>query len=179
MKNVIAGEKIYFTHFYEEDFEFLAEYQWDNEFLRHLTWDTFHPWNVETWKTFEGDPNDNERFMFAVRDLTTETFIGWVALSDVQLKNRGAELSLAIVPKTNRRQGFATDALNTICRFAFYELGLHKIRLSVHSNNEAAIKLYEKIGFQREGVDREGLFQDGKWLDVYYYGLLLTDWNDS
>ncbi|MFC6463408.1 GNAT family N-acetyltransferase [Marinilactibacillus sp. GCM10026970] len=179
MKNVILGEKVAFTHFEEEDFGMLTQYQWDNEFLRNISWDTFHPWNEEAWKTFQGDSDSNERFLFAIRERFSSEFVGWVSLSDVQFKNRGAELGLAIVPASNRGKGYATDALHTICKFAFYELGLHKIRLSVHSNNESAIKVYEKIGFQREGIDREGLFQDGKWLDVYNYGLLISDWHSK
>ena len=179
MKNVIQGKKVYFSHFVEEYFEVIAKEQWDNHFLRSLSWDNIHPWNVETWKQFEGDNEDNNRFLFALKEIENHHFIGWVSLSEVQFKNRGAELSIAILGEKNRNKGYGTDALNLICQFAFYELGLHKIRLSVHSNNEAAIGLYEKIGFQKEGIDREGLFQDGKWLDVYYYGLLLEEWQYS
>ncbi|MBM6614870.1 GNAT family N-acetyltransferase [Desemzia sp. RIT804] len=179
MKNVIKGDKVYFSHFVEEYFGIIANAQWDNYFLRSLSWDAFHPWNIENWKQFEGDNDDNGRFLFALKEKEEDTFIGWVSLSDVQFKNRGAELSIAILDEKNRHKGYGTDALNLMCKFGFYELGLHKIRLSVHSNNEGAIKLYEKIGFKKEGIDREGLFQDGKWLDVYYYGLLLNDWQYS
>ncbi|HHZ7415102.1 GNAT family protein [Enterococcus faecalis] len=51
--------------------------------------------------------------------------------------------------------------MSLICKFAFYELGLHKIRLAVNSNNQKAIHVYEKVGFKKEGIDREALFQDG------------------
>ncbi len=50
--------------------------------------------------------------------------------------------------------------MSLICKFAFYELGLHKIRLAVNSNNQNAIHVYEKVGFKKEGIDREALFQE-------------------
>ena len=66
--------------------------------------------------------------------------------------------------------------MSLICKFAFYELGLHKIRLAVNSNNQKAIHVYEKVGFKKEGIDREALFQDGQWLDIYNYGILQKEW---
>ncbi|RXK50639.1 N-acetyltransferase, partial [Enterococcus faecalis] len=42
---------------------------------------------------------EDDRFLFAILENTTEEFIGWVSLSDVQLKNRGANLGIAILQK--------------------------------------------------------------------------------
>lgn len=83
---------------------------------------------------------------------------------------------MAILKEDNRNRGLGKDALNVILNFAFYELGLHKVKLSVHSNNIPAIKLYSSAGFVKEGTDREALFQDGNWLDVYYYGIIDSEW---
>ena len=44
------------------------------------------------------------------------------------------------------------------------------------SYNERAIALYEKLGFQREGVHREHLQRDGRRYDMYLYGLLRSEW---
>ena len=61
-------------------------------------------------------------------------------------------------------------------RFAFDELNLHRVQLTVFSYNERAIALYEKLGFQREGVYREHLQRDGRRYDMYLYGLLRHEW---
>ena len=61
--------------------------------------------------------------------------------------------------------------MSLICKFAFYELGLHKIRLAVNSNNQKRF-MFMKSRLQKEGIDREALFQDGQWLDIYNYGIL-------
>ena len=43
--------------------------------------------------------------------------------------------------------------------------------------NERAIKLYEKLGFTREGTLREFIFRDGNRYDMYLYGLLRHEWS--
>jgi RimJ/RimL family protein N-acetyltransferase len=68
-----------------------------------------------------------------------------------------------------------TLALN----FAFEELNMHRVQLTVFQYNERAVALYEKLGFQKEGVYREFLHRDGKRYDMYLYGLLRSEWESS
>ena len=56
---------------------------------------------LEEWKDFTINKGEDDRFLFAILENTTEEFIGWVSLSDVQLKNRGANLGIAILQKSN------------------------------------------------------------------------------
>jgi RimJ/RimL family protein N-acetyltransferase len=60
--------------------------------------------------------------------------------------------------------------------FAFQELNLHRIQLTVYSYNERAMRMYEKLGFQREGVYREFLLRDGQHHDMLLYGILNHEW---
>ncbi len=50
------------------------------------------------------------------------------------------------------------------------------MQLTVFSYNTRAIALYEKLGFQREGVYREFIQRDGARYDMYLYGLLRCEW---
>ena len=36
--------------------------------------------------------------------------------------------------------------------------------------------MFMKSRLQKEGIDREALFQDGQWLDIYNYGILQKEW---
>jgi RimJ/RimL family protein N-acetyltransferase len=69
-----------------------------------------------------------------------------------------------------------TEALTLLINFLFFYYNMNKIRLSVHVNNEAAIRCYERLGFQHEGRSREELFQDGRYHDVCLMGLLRKEW---
>ena len=51
--------------------------------------------------------------------------------------------------------------------------GLHRLELMVNYNNERAIRLYEKFGFEREGVKRHALRIDGHYIDAFYMAKLI------
>jgi L-phenylalanine/L-methionine N-acetyltransferase len=44
-------------------------------------------------------------------------------------------------------------------------LNLTRLELEVYSDNDAAIRLYERFGFEREGVLRQHAFRDGRYVD--------------
>jgi len=50
---------------------------------------------------------------------------------------------------------------------------IRKINLNVQTNNEVAIALYEKFGFEKEGTIRRDLYVDGKFYDAYAMGILI------
>jgi len=58
--------------------------------------------------------------------------------------------------------------------------GWRRIRLTVVADNHRAIRSYEKVGFEREGLSRENYFgEDGKYHDEVEMGLLLGSSSDE
>jgi putative acetyltransferase len=51
-------------------------------------------------------------------------------------------------------------------------LNLTRLELEVYSDNEAAIRLYEQFGFEREGMLRQHAFRDGRFVDSIVMGRL-------
>jgi RimJ/RimL family protein N-acetyltransferase len=51
--------------------------------------------------------------------------------------------------------------------------GLHRLELNVAVENARAIALYEKFGFEREGVKRHSRRIDGAYTDEFYMSKLL------
>jgi len=68
--------------------------------------------------------------------------IGFLALSEA--KNRNAVLWLAIAPE-QWGKGYATEAITFLVDYAFVELGMHKVSLSVFAGNERAVDLYRRM----------------------------------
>lgn len=60
--------------------------------------------------------------------------------------------------------------------FVFNVLCSHRLELEVYSYNAPALKCYEKVGFVREGVSRQALWNDGAWHDVVQMGMLEEEW---
>ncbi len=67
--------------------------------------------------------------------------------------------------------------LRAVLAQVFGPLNGHRIGLDVTTDNARAIRLYESLGFQREGHIRECWQRPGgDWTDCYLYGLLARDW---
>ncbi len=71
-----------------------------------------------------------------------------------------------------RNKGYATQAVRGILRFAFQELGLHRIQASVLPSNLPSIRVLEKCGFERIGLARQYLKINGVWEDHYLYQIV-------
>jgi RimJ/RimL family protein N-acetyltransferase len=126
----------------------------------------------ERW--FEAQLEARDQFIFAVEALVDEKWvhIGNVGLLRVDWKNRTASLGIALGEKDLWGRGYGTDATRTMLRFAFEELGLHRVELDVFEFNSRAIRCYEKVGFRREGTRRQALFRQGRYHDVHLMAIL-------
>lgn len=51
--------------------------------------------------------------------------------------------------------------------------GMHRLELTVMTHNQRGIALYQRMGFQVEGVKRDDLFVDGGYIDQYMMAKLL------
>jgi RimJ/RimL family protein N-acetyltransferase len=86
-------------------------------------------------------------------------------------EHRNADSGIAI-ERAYWDKGYGTDATHTMLRFAFTEMGLHRVTLGVADYNARARRVYEKCGFQVEGRLREAKFRDGRWCDNIIMGIL-------
>jgi RimJ/RimL family protein N-acetyltransferase len=50
---------------------------------------------------------------------------------------------------------------------------IKRIQLGVTASNAPAIHLYEKLGFEKEGLRRRGMFKNGRFYDTWLMGLLV------
>lgn len=54
-------------------------------------------------------------------------------------------------------------------------LNIKRLELEVYTDNEPAIRLYERYGFEREGLLRQYAFRDGRFVDAYMMARLRAD----
>jgi len=80
-----------------------------------------------------------------------------------------------IIARKHWGKGLMTEALKISVEYGFTDLGVHRIEAHVEPGNIASEKVLEKIGFQREGLLRQRVYQKGSYQDTIYYGLLKTD----
>jgi len=98
--------------------------------------------------------------------------VGTAGFHAVDWRNRSAELGIAIGRRDCWGKGFGTDAVRTLCRWAFEELNLNRVSLKVDEDNARGIASYEKAGFRLEGRLRQDRYRGGRHLDTLVMGLL-------
>ena len=103
------------------------------------------------------------------------THIGNVGLHGIDRANRKASVGIVIGEKAYWSQGFGTDAMRTVLRYAFGPLKLHKVNLDVIEYNERAIRTYEKCGFVREGIRRDELWKRGAFVNLVRMSILADE----
>jgi len=103
--------------------------------------------------------------------------IGNCGLHDVDERNRRATLGIVIGEKEYWSKGYGTDAIMTLLRYAFDEINLHKVSLSVYDFNPRGVRCYEKCGFKVEGRLRQHIFRHGGWHDEIRMGILRDEFH--
>jgi [ribosomal protein S5]-alanine N-acetyltransferase len=102
-------------------------------------------------------------------------FIGTLGLNGLQLKNKKAEIGYEIHP-SYWRKGYTSEAINEVLRYSYLELELNRIGAVVYLENEASSNLLEKLGFKKEGVLRDYLFQNNSYHTTSMFSLLKREW---
>lgn len=72
----------------------------------------------------------------------------------------------------NKGNGMGRETLRLIKKFAFEELGAHRLWLDVISKNLRAQNLYKSEGFKEEGVLRECVLYNGNYESLIVMSIL-------
>jgi len=115
-------------------------------------------------------------YLFSIRALADDKLLGELALDVVTWSGRDAFVGLGIGETEYWGKGYGTDVMKVLLRFAFTEVNLQRVTLSVFEYNPRAIRSYEKAGFRHEGRTRRVLNKEGRRWDVLYMGILREEW---
>jgi len=127
-----------------------------------------------TW--FETIQRQMNTVIFGIRLLKGDILIGSCQLHGINPVHRTAELQIRLGEARERGRGYGTEAVRLLLDFAFKDLNLLRVSLQVLITNEAALRLYEKVGFVREGVLRKAAHIDGNQVDLAVMGILRDEY---
>lgn len=175
--NLLRGEKVRLTAVTANDMVAITRWWSNPDFLRLYNSAPAAPRNEDQLsRRFDLSQTSPEVFLFAIRLVDDEELIGLLEFDGVDWPNRTTYLSIGIGETRFRGQGYGYEAMQLALNFAFNELNLYRVCLTVFSYNAAAIALYERLGFSREGVYREHIERDGRRYDMILYGILRPEW---
>jgi len=118
-------------------------------------------------------------YFFTMRTLADDKLLGELSLDVVDWSSRDAYVAIGIGETEYWGKGYGTDAMNILLRFAFNEINLQRVTLSVFEYNPRAIRSYEKLGFRHEGCRRLALNRGGRRWNELYMGILREEWLSS
>ena len=74
--------------------------------------------------------------------------------------------------------GLAPEATVVVLRFAFEELGLHRVEIAIVPRNAASRRVVDKLDLRQEGVALRYLEIDGCWEDHVRYAITAEEWDE-
>ena len=92
--------------------------------------------------------------------------IGNIKVDQIIKKNHTGEFGILMGDKNKWGQGFAKEATKLVIDYCFNVLELRKITLGVIKDNIAAVKLYQNLGFETEGIFKMHGIYNGKFCDA-------------
>ena len=134
------------------------------------------PQKAAKWMEEEVGEMSPASYYFTIRTLAEDKLIGELGLDVVNWSGRDAFVGLGIGEVEYWSKGYGTDAMNILLRFAFTEINLRRVTLTVFEYNPRAIRSYEKAGFQHEGRLRKVLNKEGRRWDILTMGILREEW---
>ena len=178
--DLLRGEQVHLT---VENPEVMAgcfsRWNQDTEWLRLLDTDPPRMFSAKKWQEWlekDLDKGVTDEVFFGIRTLEGDTLIGFVGLFDLYMQHGDTLVAIALGERKFWGNGYGTDAMRVMLRYAFNELNLSRAGLIVFEYNPRAIRSYEKIGFIHEGHVRGAIRREGRRWDFLYMGILREEW---
>ena len=154
----------------------MFRYASDPEVSRHVLWDT-HETPRQTRSALRsalrqyrsGAPGS-----FAIERRSDRRMIGTIGFMWINCDHRSAEVGYSLA-RDCWNQGYATEALGAVLRFAFGTLKLNRVEAMHEVDNPASGRVMEKCGMTCEGTLRSRVYNKDHFSDVRLYAILRDD----
>ena len=123
------------------------------------------PSSIDELKSFVKE--NNSLLFLAIHDKENNYHIGNIKIDSFNAIHRTAEYGIMIGDKSYWGKGVANEISKIILEHCFNVLNIRKITLGVIGKNKKALNLYEKLGFETEGILKNHVFVNGEYLNVY------------
>lgn len=124
---------------------------------------------IESLKKYIKEKNENPDCLFLGIFLkNTAEHIGNIKLEPIELGKKRAVLGLLIGDKRMWGKGFGTEVVKILVDWTFENIEINEIELGVITENQAAVKVYEKAGFKVNRIEKDKIKHDDIYYDIYH-----------
>ena len=175
---VLKGRRIWLREYRSEDFAAIRAWVNDEATTRWMSTRFWPPQTEVDTQEFLSRmlQSSHNAYNFVIADAQDESYIGQLDLFRVDWRLRQGEIGMVIGKSEMRGCGYGREALELMERFVFDQLGLERLELEVHMENQSALRCYQKAGFTLEGVKRHAYWADGRFGDVGVMSILRDEY---
>lgn len=127
------------------------------------------------YEYIEACRNNRDRLILAIAVNSNLQHIGNIALQGIHAIHRSAEISILLGERDYWGLGYGKEAFALLLAHGFNSLNLRRITCGTFDNNPAMQKIALSLGFKEEGLRRQAVYKQGRYLDVHEYGLLAEE----
>lgn len=172
---MVKGKKVYLKAVSLEDTDFMVMLLNDQEVAYYEGKQEFLVNNTDQKKWLE---NKNSKQMNLIVYSNSDEKIGYLSFKFTNEVSRIGHIGIKL-EKNFRGQGFASDALRTLCTYIFMKFNVHKLKTHIVEYNHSSLGLFEKCGWTKEGIARAEVYMNGKYYDNVQFGLLNQEFIDN
>ena len=160
-----------------EDLIYLQKWLEDAE-IRRLIGEVGSMSKADAEKFLEKVRGDTERAWFMVVVKENNKVIGEAGLLRMDRAWRTTDISVIIWEREEWGKGYGTEAVLLLLDHAFRHLDFHRAAMGVVGFNERALRFWGKVGFRKEGVQRDEYYYDGKYYDFVMMSILKDEFKE-
>ena len=123
--------------------------------------------------------HDPGTIFYTIATIEPDEPIGCASFVRIDWIGRMATFYIAISEKENWSKGYGKEATRLMVDYAFQTLNMNRIQLHVSVENPRAIRVYEKVGFVKEGTLRQAMYYDNHYIDFVLMAIIKEDWEKN
>ncbi len=162
----LKGEHILLRGIEPEDID--ALYQWENDtdtWHVSLTQTPFSRFVLEQYIASAHQDIYTAKQLRLIICNEEKKAIGSIDLFDFDPNHLRAGIGILIADKTERKKGYASEALKLLIDYCFTTLNLHQLFCNITTDNESSILLFQKHNFQIAGIKKQWIRDGNKYKD--------------
>ncbi len=174
---VIDTRRLYLRKMNRSDSADMYEYSCREDVTRYLLWSP-HPSEAYTAKYLaylQSRYRAGDFYDWAVVVRDTDKMIGTCGFTRLNIDSNSAEIGYVLNPDY-WGYGYAPEAVRAVMRFGFNELRLNRIEAKYMVGNERSVRVMEKVGMTREGINREAIHVKGRYVSVGVCSILRSEY---
>jgi diamine N-acetyltransferase len=169
---MLEGENIKLRALEPEDLDLF--YQWENDSTIWKISQTYTPFSKHILSRYLENAHQD---IFTAKQLRLMiekdgVSIGTIELFDFEPIHMRAGLGIWIVQESDRRKGYAKEALRLMIEYAFFKLQLNQLYCNISASNQPSINLFSSLDFMLIGAKKKWNKSPNGWEDELMFQLL-------